>query len=656
VNDAVPGPSRHVARLQDAIRGVCVMLENHTRRRNDGLTGPLSPSVPPPPAELGTPVDGSAFDALGVWFDLTVFEMGVVALTAGVEVSPDVASLCALAQGDPAMPYPTSLLALAALGGLPGASQAAFGPAAPLRYWKIVSTEAARPGGRLHLQLSLPDVMLSFLIGQPVLDDVLAALLDRLEPSAELPSDAALAHNLSVIVGADTVAHLVAAPTQRALGLAAAAADLLGFRPYHLPLARLTPEAERQGFDRLWQRDRLAVGGALILSFEEAPDESALAALGRLLRDRPGPLILIGASGQAVADRAPGPMVRVPLPPVDPGEVSAHLASGLPPETEPMLRDVADRFRLPLGTLESCVAAALAGFPDGAPVDTSLPKLLPMLRDQVREGMSGLADPVPIRLTLDDLVVPQPLRAVLEQIIARHRHRTRVLDDWGFRHSGGGAQGISVLFSGPSGTGKTMAAEALANALGLDLYRVDLSRIVDKYIGETEKRLAGLFDGADATDAILLFDEADALFGRRTEVRDSHDRYANLTVGYLLQRIESFRGIAVLTTNMPNAIDEAFARRFAFSLHFEFPTVDERREIWRRAIPASAPSGDLDFDKLARLSLSGGQIRVIAVNAAVLAADNAEAIGMPHIAGALVTEYAKQRRRVPPGDLEGWAL
>jgi SpoVK/Ycf46/Vps4 family AAA+-type ATPase len=199
-----------------------------------------------------------------------------------------------------------------------------------------------------------------------------------------------------------------------------------------------------------------------------------------------------------------------------------------------------------------------------------------------------------------------------------------------------------------------MAAEALAHTLSLDLFRVDLSRIVDKYIGETEKRLAALFDAADMTDAILLFDEADVLFGRRTEVKDSHDHYANLEVGYLLQRIEAFRGIAVLTTNLANAIDDAFARRFAFSLHFEFPSPDERRRIWHGAFPAAAPASGLDWDRLARLTLTGGQIRVVSINAAMLASEEEVAISMGHIARALESEYAKQRRRVPPAELADW--
>ena len=426
-----------------------------------------------------------------------------------------------------------------------------------------------------------------------------------------------------------------------------------------MPLARLTLDAERVGVARLWHRDRLGLGGALLVSFEEPPTEFQLSALDRLLGEGPGPAILIGAGGQAVAERASHPIIRVPLPPTDPGEVAGYLAGKLGLEAGPELRDVASRFRLPLSTLESCAVIARAQAEDTQSpptIDAIMPCLLPLLRDQVREGTGGLADAIAARMSLDDLIVPDQARAVLDQIVARQRNRALVLDQWGFRQSGGGPQGISVLFAGPSGTGKTMAAEALAHALALDLFRVDLSRIVDKYIGETEKRLAALFDAADSTDAVLLFDEADVLFGRRTEVRDSRDHYANLEVGYLLQRIESYRGIAILTTNLPNAIDEAFSRRFAFSLHFEFPSIDERRRIWRRAFPAEAPTADLDWDKVARLSLSGGQIRLVVVNAAMLAAEEGNAIGMPHIARALINEYGKQRRRVPPAEFEGWPI
>jgi hypothetical protein len=650
--------SPHVERLQGAVGAVSRMLELYALQRAHVGTTPIPRE--PAPTGLGPPVEGSALDAMANWFGLTEFELATVVLAAGVEISPDMANLCALAQGDPATPYPTTLLTLAVFAGLEGASQAVFAPSAPLRHWQLITTEATRPGGRLQLHLGVPDAVLSFLIGQPVLDGELTELIRPVEPTRLLPSDVALARQLAATLASsedDAAIHLVALPTRRALAVAAATMSALGFTPFHLPLGRLTIDAERQGFARLWQRDRLALGGALLISFEEQPTELQLTALGWLLVEGAGPAILIGMGGQAVAERVSHAVIRVPLPRNEPGEVADHVAAGLGLAVTPALLEVMNRFRLPISTLDSCaaVARATAGEtqPD-PPIDAILPHMLPLLRDQMREAMNGLADPIEVRMSLDDLVLPGAARTVLDQIIARQRNRSLVLDKWGFRHSGGGPQGMSVLFAGPSGTGKTMAAEALAHALELDLFRVDLSRIVDKYIGETEKRLAALFDAADSTDAILLFDEADVLFGRRTEVRDSHDHYANLEVGYLLQRIEIFRGIAVLTTNLPNAIDDAFSRRFAFSLHFEFPTAAERCEIWRRAFPATAPTAELDWDRLARLSLSGGQIRVVVVNAAMLAADEGSAIGMPHVARALVSEYSKQRRRVPPAELEGW--
>jgi AAA+ superfamily predicted ATPase len=654
-------PPRHVERLQRAIEAVGTMLERYAKLRQ--RTVMPSEAAGLPALDLGPTEEGSALDALAGWFSLTPFEVGVVVLAAAMEASPEIANLCALAQGDPALPFPTSLLALAVLGGLDGASQAAFSPSAPLRFWQLITTQNTALGGRLFLQIGAPDAVFQFLIGQPVLDEQLSALIAPLERDLLLPADVAFAASLTRLLAAgdDAIIQIVTPPTRRAFAVAAAVAAGTGRRLFHLPLERLTTFTERQSFSRLWQRDRLALRGMLVVSFEEPPAEFRLAALSRLITEESGPLILLGAGGQNIGERAQRAIVRVPLPPIEVMEVAEHLAHelGLDTKPPPELIQTADRFRLPLATLDSCAAIATMKAEETATppsLDAVLPHLLGLLRDQVREAMSGLADRLTVRMTLDDLILPGAAKSVLLQIVARQRNRGIVFDEWGFRFAGGGAQGMSVLFSGPSGTGKTMAAEVLANALGLDLYRVDLARIVDKYIGETEKRLANLFDSADASDAILLFDEADVLFGRRTEVRDSHDRYANLEVGYLLQRIECFRGIAILTTNLPSAIDEAFARRFAFSLQFEFPSRTERREIWQKAIPPQAPTQNLDWDQLSKLSLSGGQIRVIIINAAMLAADEHAAIGMPHIAKALAAEYAKQRRPMPVTDLAGWRL
>jgi SpoVK/Ycf46/Vps4 family AAA+-type ATPase len=208
-----------------------------------------------------------------------------------------------------------------------------------------------------------------------------------------------------------------------------------------------------------------------------------------------------------------------------------------------------------------------------------------------------------------------------------------------------------VLFHGPSGTGKTLAAEVLAAELGLDLYRIDLSQVVDKYIGETEKNLRRLFDAADAGGAVLLFDEADALFGRRSEVKDSHDRHANIEVGYLLQRLESYRGLAILTTNLRDALDGAFLRRLRFVVEFPFPDAAQRRELWRRTFPPGTPTEGLDWERLARLGVAGGHIRNIALGAAFLAADANEPVRMAHVQRAARAEYTKLKK--PCTELEG---
>jgi SpoVK/Ycf46/Vps4 family AAA+-type ATPase len=252
------------------------------------------------------------------------------------------------------------------------------------------------------------------------------------------------------------------------------------------------------------------------------------------------------------------------------------------------------------------------------------------------------------------LVLPVPQCQMLQEIALQMRNRAKVYESWGFAGKSARGLGISALFAGASGTGKTMAAEVLANELAVDLYRIDLSQVVSKYIGETEKNLRRVFDAAEEGGAILLFDEADALFGKRSEVRDSHDRYANIEVSYLLQRMEAYRGLAILTTNMKNALDPAFLRRLRFIVQFPFPDATQRAEIWRRIFPHETPTEDLDLTKLARLNVAGGNIRNIALNAAFLAADAGEAVRMRHLLKAAGAEYTKLERPLTEAEIGGW--
>jgi SpoVK/Ycf46/Vps4 family AAA+-type ATPase len=243
---------------------------------------------------------------------------------------------------------------------------------------------------------------------------------------------------------------------------------------------------------------------------------------------------------------------------------------------------------------------------------------------------------------------------MLRQIVAQVRQRSKVHEAWGFAGQYSRGLGITALFAGASGTGKTMAAEVVAAALDLDLYQIDLATVVSKYIGETEKNLRRVFDAATDSGAVLLFDEADALFGKRMEVKDGHDRYANLEVSYLLQRMESYRGLAILTTNMKHALDPAFLRRIPFIVDFPFPDAGHRTRIWQTVFPAETPTEGLDYQKLGRLNVPGGIIRNIALHAAYLAADEDTPVRMEHLLRAARVEYAKLDRPLTAAEAGGW--
>lgn len=275
-------------------------------------------------------------------------------------------------------------------------------------------------------------------------------------------------------------------------------------------------------------------------------------------------------------------------------------------------------------------------------------------RTQARTRLDDLAQRIQPSATWANLVLPTAQRQLLRELVAQVRQRTTVYETWEFALRGSNGLGISALFAGTSGTGKTMAAEVLAQALQLDLYRIDLSQVVSKYIGETEKNLRRVFDAAEAGGAILLFDEADALFGKRSEVKDSHDRHANIEVSYLLQRMEAYRGLAILTTNLRSAIDPAFLRRIRFVVQFPFLDTAQRTEIWQGMFPAKLPTEGLDYSKLAQLNVAGGNIRNIALNAAFLAADSGESVQMKHLLRAAKSEYAKLEKTLTDAEAGDW--
>jgi SpoVK/Ycf46/Vps4 family AAA+-type ATPase len=255
----------------------------------------------------------------------------------------------------------------------------------------------------------------------------------------------------------------------------------------------------------------------------------------------------------------------------------------------------------------------------------------------------------------DDLVLPDKQLEILHSISAYLRHRDLVLSEWGYEKTVARNQGLKVLFAGESGTGKTMAGQVLARELGLELFRIDLATIVSKYIGETEKNLDRIFEAAKGSNAILFFDEADALFGKRSEVRDSHDRYANIEVAYLLQKMEGYAGAVILATNFRQNIDDAFLRRLDVVVDFPFPEVEDRERIWRLLLPDTAPMNreEIDIAFLAQqFKLSGGGIRNCSLAAAFMAADDGNEIGMRHLVRAVALEYGKLGRLTLESDFE----
>ena len=359
------------------------------------------------------------------------------------------------------------------------------------------------------------------------------------------------------------------------------------------------------------------------------------------------PIILAGQQPWQPSERASLGMVSLQLIAPDTAERSvcwqAQLASygfTVKPETVTAL---ADRFKLTSTQIKTAIATARNALNYELESVSIEEALFTAARNQSGHQLAKLAQVVQPKYGWDDIVLPKQQKTQLQEICLHMQHRHRVFDTWGFDQKLSLGKGINALFAGPPGTGKTMAAEVIASSLQLDLYRIDLSQVVSKYIGETEKNLNQIFTAAANANAILLFDEADALFGKRTEVKDSHDRYANLEVGYLLQQMEAYEGLAILTTNLKANLDQAFIRRLRFILDFPLPALEERRHLWQQVWPGELPlEAEIDWDMLAqRFELAGGSIRNIALAAAFLAANDTGKVSFLHIKQAIRREYQK---------------
>jgi SpoVK/Ycf46/Vps4 family AAA+-type ATPase len=334
-----------------------------------------------------------------------------------------------------------------------------------------------------------------------------------------------------------------------------------------------------------------------------------------------------------------------------------YTSPDLLPAPDGQIDDIASRFRLVGGQIRDAVEAArtTALWRNGQD-QLNISDLFAACRRESTEILDTQTRKILPKYTWEDIVLPRDQMEQLREICGFIKHRHTVYSEWGFEAKLSSGKGLNVLFAGPSGTGKTMAAEVMANELSLDLYKIDLSAIVSKYIGETEKNLKQVFQEGQASNAILFFDEADALFGKRSEVRDSHDRYANIEIAYLLQRTEEYEGIVILATNLRKNIDEAFTRRMHSVVDFPMPEEQERHSIWQRVFPAGVPlSKDVDLGFLARqFKISGGNIKNIALNAAFLAAEDGGCVSMENLIRATKREYQKMGKLCTEGDFAAY--
>lgn len=616
------------------------------------------PERPPSMAAAEESATPPALTMLARRLDLSPFEQHVLLLCAAMEFDTGIAELCARAQANPHRNHPTFGLAMALF---EASAWEALSPQRPLRYWRLL--EVRQPPGvpLIAATLSADERIVNYLKGLNYLDDRLSAwVLPQREQGAELPpSQQTVANDIvQAIAGADGTLGL---PVVQLLGndavskrmIAAVAANELSCELYRLDGEGLPIDiAELEQFARLWQRESLLSPLGLYLDADEIDagpgGEAKRHALNRLLM-RIGGLSFL-------ATRDPWPRLgrmglnvetAKPLPSEQQAAWQTLLGGSDDSAAAADAATLAGHFNLNLSDIRRSAANAHG---------VGLGPLWDSVQLHARPALDQLAQRIDALAGWDDLRLPDSEKSLLREVAEQVSLRPAVYDEWGFRARMNRGLGISALFAGDSGTGKTMAAEVIARALRLQLYRIDLSAVVSKFIGETEKNLRRLFDAADDSGAILFFDEADALFGKRSEVKDSHDRYANIEVNYLLQRMESYRGLAILATNRKSALDSAFLRRLRFVINFPFPAPEQRRDIWANMFPSQTPLGDIDWAHLARFNLSGGSIHNIALNAAFLSARKKEPVGMPSLLAAVRNEFRKLEKplneadfRWPPG-------
>ncbi|MGZ6092913.1 MAG: ATP-binding protein, partial [Polyangiales bacterium] len=526
-------------------------------------------------------------------------------------------------------------------------------PDRPLRSLHLIEVSGLESEPLLSRALTVDERMSDYLRGVNRIDARLHAVLDDVRPglSADRVDHLAscVVQHLEAESGRWPVVNLVAASSSVARDVARRACEHLGLRCCSVDPARMAalPPDERALLIELMGREASLGGVAVVVDAAMVERSSGVAAtIDELVTSLAGSLFLL--SPERWPNDLPLHVMRVAeLTRADQRVLWRTALQTHPNAVNGEVDAIVQQFDFSASAIGDIVerAAARSNGREIAPEE-----LWQECRDETTGALDELARRIVPVYGWDDMVVSAEVAAQLHELANQVEQRSRVYETWGFGAQLERGRGITALFSGVSGTGKTMAAEILAAHLALDLYRIDLAGVVSKYIGETEKNLRRVFDAAERSGAILFFDEADALFGTRTEVRDSHDRYANVEVNYLLQRMEDYVGLAILATNRRAALDGAFLRRLRFVVEFQFPGVDDRRRIWERVFPGEAQLDAIDYSFLARLELTGGNIRSIAINAAFLASAEDAPIGMAHLARAAAREFTKLDKPISVAD------
>lgn len=599
----------------------------------------------------------TALDALAQIFGLTESDRILIMICIAPEIDISFERLYAYVQDDISRKYVTAHLAASLLESDPelriGLKQSLL-PGSPLFKYKLIErdTNVSISTGWNNYPLRINHRITDYLNGINRIDENAENFLEQISKVKYLPqSYQSIADKLASLTEMQdtqlipSAINLTGPAITAKLNIASKLCEIWKIELYKLDLKQVVASIIRVNeLTSLLERECLLLPAAIYIEVPgEEENNDPVKVLAEKLIERFGSFFFIGSREPFYTIRE---MFHVQVPKLnihEQTELWKHQLSCKNINLEGNINILAEQFDFETDMVEKSIAAVSIEnrMRDGKNSSLKVEDLWKASREQSRNDLEGLAQRLRPCFGWEDIVLPQKILEQLYDIASQVENRAVVYEKWGYGVRLNRGRGISALFSGVSGTGKTMAAEILAGHLNLDLYRIDLSAVVSKYIGETEKNLRKVFDAAEQSGAILFFDEADALFGKRTEVKDSHDRYANIEINYLLQRMEDYRGLAILATNMKSLLDQSFLRRLRFHVEFPFPDSNYRELIWKKSFPPQTEIGDLDYNFLRKLEIPGGNIKNISLNAAFLAAADGQVINMEHIFKATKREYAK---------------